>query len=367
MPIPLVDLQANYKSIKDEVDAALLGVVDSGHFVLGPEVTAFENDFAAYVGTRHCVGVGSGTSALELAMRVLGIGPGDEVITQANTFVATCLGISSVGAKPVLIDCTPDTYQINVDDIAAKISERTKAILPVHLYGQCADMDPILELAASRDLKVVEDAAQAHGATYKGRRAGSMGDAGCFSFYPGKNLGAYGDGGAITTNSDSIANQLLYWRNLGSKVKHHHEVKGMNSRLDSVQAAVLRVKLRRLDQWNKRRAKWAAMYGGQLAGVGDLQLPVTAAHGQPAWHLYVLQTGHRDELLQHLLAGQIGAGIHYPMSIHELGAYAELEVTVQALPVATAAARRILSLPLYPELEVAGVDEVVARVKSFFA
>jgi len=241
--VAFVDLRAQYRALKNEIDAAVAGVMGQCDFILGDEVQRFEQEYTDFVGVRHVIGVGSGTSALYLALRILGIGPGDEVIAVANTFVATLLAISQTGATPVLVDCNSESYNIDVLQIESVIGPRTKAIIPVHLYGQTADMDPLIEIASRHGLKIVEDACQAHGATYKGRSAGSMGDLGCSSFYPGKNLGAYGDGGAIATNNDEYADKLVFWRNLGSKVKYHHEVKGVNSRLDTMQAAILRVKL----------------------------------------------------------------------------------------------------------------------------
>ncbi|MBZ0251701.1 MAG: DegT/DnrJ/EryC1/StrS family aminotransferase, partial [Candidatus Methylomirabilis sp.] len=337
MRIPLVDLAANYRSIQGEVDAAMRGVLESCAFILGPEVKRFEEDFAAYCGARRCVGVGSGTDALELALKVLGIGPGDEVIVPANTFIATCLAVSALGASPVLVDCRAEDHLLDVAKVRERITPRSRAIVPVHLYGRCADMDAVLAIAREHGLKVVEDACQAHGAVYKGRRAGTMGDAGCFSFYPGKNLGAYGDGGAVVTNSDGLADELLYWRNWGSRVKYHHEVKGLNSRLDTLQAAVLGVKLRRLDAWNGLRRRWAGLYGERLAGVGDLKLPETPSDGEHVWHLYVVETDARDALLASLHEQGVGAGIHYPIPIHELGAYKELGLSPGDLPVASRA------------------------------
>ena len=366
MGIPLVDLTANYHAIQTEIDRALARVIESGAFTLGPAVSEFEADFAQYCEVSHCVTVGSGTSALELSLQVLGIGPGDEVITQANTFVATCLAISRVGATPVLVDCEPGSHLIDVSKIEERISERSRAILPVHLYGQCADMDPLLEIAAKRGLRVVEDAAQAHGARYRGRRAGSMGDLGCFSFYPSKNLGAFGDGGAITTSHADWAEQLRALRNLGSKRKHHHEIQGTNSRLDSLQAAVLHAKLPHLDAWNAQRRIWAESYRQGLAGVGDLVLPSAHVRGDAVWHLFVVETSSRDELLEHLQRREIGAGIHYPIPIHRQALYRGLGHGDDDLPVASAGAGRILSLPIYPELGEAGVDEVVGAVRDYY-
>lgn len=378
--IPLVDLQRNYASIRPAVDLKIREVLDSCYFVGSPLVQQFEAEFARYCGTSHAIGVNSGTDALILALKFLGIGPGDEVITQGNTFVATCLGASNNGARVVLCDVEPDTHMIDPTKIEALITEKTKMILPVHLYGQCADMDRILAIAQKHDLIVVEDAAQAHGAIYKGeRRAGSMGAAGCFSFYPGKNLGAFGDGGAIVTNDETLAAKIKEWRSWGAKKKYVHDVKGGNSRLDSIQAAVLGVKLQHLDDWNSARRRAAAMYTDRLSSVaglvapgGDkiLQLPVCGGDGDPArhvWHLYVIQCARRDELLAHLHANNVGAGIHYPVPIHQLGAYKEEAAPCAAgLAHCTAAAPRLLSLPLFPEITEAEIDRVVALVTGFY-
>lgn len=383
--IPLVDLQRNYASIRPAVDAKIREVLDSCYFVGSPHVRQFEQDFAAYCGTSHAIGVNSGTDALILALKFLGIGPGDEVITQGNTFVATCLGASNNGATVVLCDVDPGTYMIDPGKIEALITPHTKAILPVHLYGQCADMDRILAIAQKYDLIVVEDAAQAHGAVYKGdRRAGSMGAAGCFSFYPGKNLGAFGDGGAIVTNDETLAAKITEWRSWGAKKKYVHDVKGGNSRLDSIQAAVLGVKLQHLDDWNAARRRAAAMYTERLSSVEGLvthgeekvmRLPVCGGSGgsggsDPArhvWHLYVIQCARRDELLAHLHANNVGAGIHYPVPIHELGAYKEEAASyVAGLANCTAAAPHLLSLPLFPEITEAEIERVVALVAVFY-
>jgi len=365
--IPLVDLKANYKRVKGEVTAAMLDVVENTQFVLGPQVAKFEENFAKWCGTKHCIGLNSGTDALLLALKFLDIGAGDEVIAPANTFIATILGISNVGATPVLVD-HDEFYMIDVTKIEAAITPKTKAIMPVHLYGHCADMDVILAIAKKHNLKVVEDSAQGHGAYYKGRRAGSMGDAGCFSFYPGKNLGAYGDGGGLVTNNDELAQRIMWWRSWGAKKKYHHELKGGNSRLDTIQAVVLDTKLKYMDEWNGQRRKVAEGYATKLQGVGDLRLPMTPPDTIPVWHLYVVRTAKRDELLDFLNKEGVGAGIHYPIPIHELGAYKEeFKDSAAKLPWTTDNAKKLLSLPMYPELTEKQQDHVVELCKKFFA
>jgi dTDP-4-amino-4,6-dideoxygalactose transaminase len=361
MNIPLVDLRAQYRTLKGEINPAIQAVLDKCNFILGDEVATFEHEFARFVGVTHAVGVSSGTEALHLAMRALGIGPGDEVITPANTFIATVLAISLAGARPVLVDCDPESYEIDVNQIAAALSERTKAIVPVHLYGQCADMDPILELAERKGLLVIEDAAQAHGAEYKGRAAGSVGAAGCFSFYPGKNLGAYGDGGMVVTNSDEVAEKLRLLRNWGSTVKYHHPVIGFNSRLDTIQAAVLRVKLKYLPKWNEARRQCARTYTDLLSAESLVVTPRTMAYGTHVFHLYVVQVPRRDAVLTGLHEAGVGAGIHYPVPVHLQGAYASLGHKEGDFPNAERLAKRCLSLPLFPELE---EDQIAAVVEA---
>jgi dTDP-4-amino-4,6-dideoxygalactose transaminase/predicted dehydrogenase len=357
--IPLVDLKTQYAALAPEVDAAMRQVLTEGSFILGPAVDAFERAFAAFCGAKHAIGVASGTDALHLIFRALGIGPGDEVILPAFTFVATALGVTLAGATPVLVDVRREDGLIDPDRIAALITPRTRAILPVHLYGRCADMDPICRLAAEHGLKVVEDAAQAHGASYKGRPAGSLGDAAGFSFYPGKNLGAYGDGGAITTSDDALAERLRLLRNWGSRKKYHHEEPGLNSRLDSLQAAVLEVKLRHLGQWNELRRRHAATYD---AALGEIRRPLDRHGDEPVFHLYVIRTPHRDALLETLLSDGIQAGIHYPFPVHKLQAYGHLVSASPRLAESEAWAAECLSLPMYPELVDAQVSRVVRRV-----
>ncbi|MBP9500642.1 MAG: DegT/DnrJ/EryC1/StrS family aminotransferase [Candidatus Promineofilum sp.] len=367
MEIPFVDLKAQYRQIKDEVDPAVLAVMQRGDFVLGGAVSEFEREFAEYCNTEHCVGVDSGYSALELIVRAYDIGPGDEVITAANTFIATTLAISNTGATPVLVDCDPQTYNIDPTKIEAAITPRTKAIMPVHLYGQTADMDAIVGIARKHGLFVFEDAAQASGARYKGRPAGSLGDAAAFSFYPGKNLGAYGDGGAVTTSDAAIAEKIRLLRNIGQKVKYYHEVKGFNHRLDTVQAAVLRVKLPYLDGWNASRRRAAATYAEMLAGL-PIVAPETTDYAEHIFHLYVVRvSGGREALMDHLKEMGVATGLHYPIPIHLQPAYTELGYKRGDFPVTEAYAEEIVSLPIFPELDDEKVSYVVNAIRAFMA
>jgi dTDP-4-amino-4,6-dideoxygalactose transaminase len=354
MTIPLVDLQAQYRALQPEIDAAMSGVVQRCQFILGPEVARFEEAFAEFVGTRHCVGVASGTDALFLSLRALGIGPGDKVLLPANTFIATALAVNYAGATPVLADVDPVSYTLDVDRARRTLPAGLKAIIPVHLYGQPADMDAVLDLAGAKGLVVIEDAAQAHGAAHRRGRCGTFGRATAFSFYPGKNLGAYGDGGAVCTNDDALAERLRLLRNWGSTVKYVHPVQGFNSRLDTLQAAVLSVKLRHLAGWNRQRQRVADLYREALEPLADevelpRQAPWTAEH---VYHLFVVRLwrGDRDAVVRHLQAAGVGAGIHYPVPIHLQEAYAGLGLGPGSFPVTEGAARQILSLPLYPEL-----------------
>jgi dTDP-4-amino-4,6-dideoxygalactose transaminase len=359
MNIPLVDLQAQYRSIQSEVSIAIQTVLNHGGYILGPEVLAFENNFASFCGSRHCVGVASGTDAIHLILRAFEIGPGDEVILPAFTFIATALGVTQAGASPVLVDVRSDDALINADLIESAITPRTKAIMPVHLYGRCCDMDAINALATKYNLKVVEDSAQAHGALYKGQRAGSLGHAAAFSFYPGKNLGAYGDGGAITTNDENLAERLKLLRNWGSRVKYHHEETGLNSRLDTIQAAILQIKLQHLDQWNKLRREWAALYDQLLP---DYRKPVNHPDREPIYHIYGIRVSRRDEKLKKLQAQGIGAGVHYPFPVHQLTAYRNLDV--QPFPEAEDWALEELSLPMFAELTEDQVQYVARAVQA---
>ena len=363
--IPLVNLQRQYQHLAPEIDAAMKGVCERGDFVLGRAVQDFETAFAAYSGARHCIGVASGTDALHLTLRALAIGPGDEVILPANTFIATAQSVWNCGATPVLVDCDLATATIDTAAAAAAITSRTKALMPVHLYGQPADMDPLLTLARDRGLQVIEDAAQAHGAAYRGRPCGSMGIAAGFSFYPGKNLGAYGDGGAITTNDDGLAQEIRELRNWGSTVKYLHTRMGFNSRLDTLQAAVLQVKLPHLEAWNARRNQLAQIYRAALAGCASLAIVEHASWtSKHAYHLFVVRSleGRRDEILKALHAKGIGAGIHYPIAIHQQEAFKPLLTHPVSFPNTELLASQIFSLPLCPDLRDDEAQTVVDAV-----
>jgi dTDP-4-amino-4,6-dideoxygalactose transaminase len=364
MVIPLVDLKAQYCSIKAEIDAATARVFQNASFILGAEVESFELAFARYCGVGHAVGVSSGTDALQLALLAYGIGEGDEVITTPFTFIATAAAITHVGARPVLVDINPRTYDIDAGKIEAAITGRTRAILPVHLYGQPAEMDAIMEIARRHSLKVIEDACQAHGATYGGRKAGSLGDAACFSFYPSKNLGGAGDGGMITTNDDSLAEQVRKMRDHGRSGKYSHSLIGFTYRLDALQAAVLNVKLAHLDAWNEARRRHAALYNELLSST-DVVLPYEAQGCRSVYHVYAMRTPQRDALLDHLQRKGIGASIHYPLPVHLQPAYAGLGLGKGRYPVAEACAESELSLPMYAELTPEQIDEVVAAISGF--
>jgi len=366
MTVPFLDLGAAYVELRTEIDAAVHRVLSSGWYVLGAEVASFERAFADYVGTRHCVAVGSGLDALHLALRAGGVGPGDEVLVPANTFIATWLAVTYAGAVPVPVEPDERTYNIDPARVEAALTPRTKAVIPVHLYGQPADMDPILEVARSRGLFVLEDAAQAHGARYKGRRVGSLGDAAGFSFYPVKNLGALGDGGAVTTDDDALADRIRLLRNYGSRVKYVHEARGFNTRLDEVQAAILRVKLARLDEWNSRRRRIAARYLSELGGRG-LVLPSVPSWAEPVWHLFVVRSPVRDALQRRLRDLGVETLIHYPTPPHLQEAYRDLGLGQGSLPVSEAIHRSALSLPIGPHLGDAEISEVVAAVRQAVA
>jgi dTDP-4-amino-4,6-dideoxygalactose transaminase len=366
MNVPLVDLKAQYAAISGEVEAAISEVLQATNFILGAQVDHFENEFAAYCETQHAIGVDSGLSGLELALRMYGVGPGDEVITAANTFIATALAISHAGARPVLVDMDPDTYELDPRALEKAITKQTKAIMPVHLYGQTVDMDPIMEIASRYELPVIEDACQSHGARYKGRRAGSLGHMAAFSFYPGKNLGAYGDGGMIVTNDGEMADKLRVLRNYGQREKYHHVEQGYNRRLDTIQAAVLRVKLPYLDSWNAARRECARMYNEILADTGAV-LPVVAPYAEMVWHLYVIRVKNRDALKTYLSERGIGAGIHYPIPIHLQPAYHSLGYKQGDFPITERFADEILSLPIYPELSPSAIEHVAETIRDFAA
>ncbi len=368
MNVPLVDLKKQYASIRHEVNPKIESVLVGTAFILGPEVSAFEKEFAAFCSAEHAVGVSSGTDALVLALLALGIGRGDEVITTANTFIATAEAISHVGARPVLVDVEPASYNIDASQTEAAITKKTRAILPVHLFGQPAAMDPILQLAKKYDLKVLEDACQAHGAEYRGRSVGILGDVSAFSFYPGKNLGAYGDGGAVVTRSGEVAERTRLYRNHGSSKKYYHQVIGYTNRLDEIQAAVLRIKLKYLEGWNAKRRENAGVYSECLRGLVDRGLVITPkemAWSKHVYHLYVIQVEEsiRDRLVAHLNSQGIGAQIHYPVPIHLQKAYEHLGYKRGSFPVAEKLANRIISLPMYPELERQQIEYVVHEIE----
>ena len=361
--VPYLDLKAQYQSIKTEIDAAIHGVLESCQFVLGSEVAAFERDFAAYCGTTECIALNSGTSALHLALLAAGIAPGDEVITTPFTFVASVAAILYAGARPVLVDIDPRSFTIDPAHIEAAITPRTKAILPVHLYGQPADMDPIIDIARKHRLVVIEDAAQAHGAKYKGRPVGSISDMACFSFYPGKNLGAYGEGGAVTTSNPDYANTIRMLRDWGQDRKYHHLLRGYNYRMEGFQGAVLSVKLRHLERWTEARRAIVRQYNDLLSDC-DLETPAEMPWARHVYHVYTIRSNERDNLQTTLAKEGIQTGIHYPVPVHLQPAYADLGYGPGAFPQAEAAAKQVLSLPLYPELSRQAVVQVAEAVKE---
>ena len=364
MTVPFVDLKQQYLSIKDEVLAAVAGVFESTQFVLGKEVAAFEEEFASYSGARYGVAVNSGTSALHLALLAAGVGPGDEVITVPFTFVATAAAVWYTGAKPVFVDVDPESYCMDSDRIEEAITPRTRAILPVHLYGQAADMDAISAIARRHGLPVIEDAAQAHGAEYRGRRCGSIGEMGCFSFYPGKNLGAYGEGGMVTTNNPELARQIRILRDWGAEKKYHHVLKGFNYRMEGVQGAILRVKLRYLEQWTEARRANATLYSRALAD-SNLHLPKEAPGNRHVYHVYGVMTPRRRELMDALEAQGVQTGIHYPVPVHLLPAYSDLNYQAGDFPIAERLASEELSLPMFPELAESQIDAVVSAIEEY--
>lgn len=362
--IPFVDLKAQYNTLKPEIDAAFESVLDRTAYILGQELKEFEEAFADYIGLKHCVGVSTGTDALELAIRACGIGVGDEVITVPNTFIATTEAISHAGAKFRWVEVDQRTYNMDATKIEAAITARTKAILPVHLYGQPADMEPIIKIARKHDLMVIEDAAQAHGATYQGQTVGTFGDVACFSFYPGKNLGAYGDGGAVATNNDEIANRLRLLRNHGQQEKYVHLEEGFCHRLDNLQAAVLNVKLPYLDEWNQARRQAAAIYDRLLQDVPEVVTPYVLEGTEPVYHLYVVQVPNRDQVRAALSAQGIQTGIHYPIPLHQQPAYAHLGHQAEDFPISATLGPKILSLPIFPEITETQIQTVVTALQK---
>ncbi len=350
MNVPFLDLKAQYLTMKDEIDTAIQAVLEKTAFAGGPFVAQFEEEFAAYCGRKHGVGVGNGTDALWFALLALGIGPGDEVITAANTFIATAEAISFCGAKPVFVDVCPITYNMDPAGLEAAFTDKTAAVIPVHLFGQMADLDPIAEIAKARGIPIVEDASQAHGATYRGQTPGTIGDAACFSFYPGKNLGAYGEAGGIVTDSDDLAARARMLRDHGQSKKYHHEAVGWNGRMDGIQGAVLSVKLKRLDAISDARRRHAQTYRSLLADIDGITLPVEADYAKHVYHVYAVRVANRDAVMETLKSKGIGCGIHYPVPLHLQAAYKDLGYSEGDFPVAEQSANEYLSLPMFPEL-----------------
>jgi len=361
--VPFVDLKAQYHAIKEEIDSAIASVLADTAFIKGKYLASFEENFAAYTGVKHCIGVGNGTDAIYIALRAMGIGAGDEVITVANSFIATSEAITQTGARVVFVDCHPHTYNIDTAKVEEKITADTRAIIPVHLYGQPADMDPILELAKKHGLKVLEDCAQAHGAVYKGRKAGTMGNCATFSFFPGKNLGAYGDGGAVTTSDDQLARQIRMFANHGRIAKYGHDFEGVNSRLDGLQAAILDVKLRHLEKWNLRRRQTAARYDEAFKDL--LSIPGLVREVEHVYHLYVVRSTKRDALQNHLQQRGIACGVHYPTALPFLTAYQYLGHKPEDFPVAHAYMNQILSLPIHGSITDTEIEAVITAINDF--
>ncbi|MCF7907843.1 MAG: DegT/DnrJ/EryC1/StrS family aminotransferase [Candidatus Omnitrophica bacterium] len=366
MNVPFVDLQIQYRKLSKEINQRLIETVESGSFILGESVQKFEQEFANYCGAKHAVGIASGTAALFLSLKSLGVGRGDEVITPANTFIATALAIYYTGAKIILVDIDEETYNLDIKKTEAVINSKTKAILPVHLYGQPIDLEPLLALAKKHNLIVVEDACQAHGAEYKGKKVGGFGNAAAFSFYPGKNLGAFGDAGIVVTNDEKVKDELIMLRNYGQKQKYHHLVKGYNSRLDTIQAEILRVKLGYLDQCNEERRKSAQVYKTLLQSISDrILIPKEMSSVKHVWHLYVIRAEKRDDLQEYLKKAGISTGIHYPIPIHLQPAFSDLDYKKGDLPVTEKTADQILSLPMYPGLKEEQIEYVVKKISDF--
>ena len=367
MAVPFLDLVSQYHAIKDDVLSGMTEVMSKANFILGYQVSEFENHFASYVECQYAVGVASGLDALKLGLKVLGVGQGDQVITTANTFIASTLAINAVGAIPVLVDVELDSFNMDPNKLESAINAKTRAIMPVHLYGQPVNLDEIMRIAKKYNLSIIEDASQAHGAKYKGKRVGSFGDLGAFSLYPGKNLGAYGDGGIVTTNNRVLAEKLKSYRNYGSAKKYYHDVLGENSRLDTLQAAVLNVKLPQLDSWNEKRGEVARVYNDKLSGIGDIITPKIVQESEHVFHLYVIRTKWRDDLAQYINEKGIGNIIHYPIPIHLQEAYEDYAWQRGDFPNTEQLANEILSLPMYPDLTSEQLDEVVRTVKAFYA
>lgn len=363
MQVPFLDLYAQFLSIKEEVHQAIDDVLDSCAFAGGPFVESFENEFSEFCGCREAVGVGNGTDALWLSLMAAGVGPGHEVITVPNTFIATAEAISFCGATPVFVDIEEKTYNINPKEIEAAVTLKTRAIIPVHLNGQMADMDPIMEIARKHGLFVIEDACQAHGAEYKGKKAGSIGDAGCFSFYPGKNLGAFGEAGAVVTNDNSLAKKLRTLRDHGQEKKYHHALIGWNARMDGIQGAVLRVKLKHLPRWNELRRQHAQKYTELLGQLDQITPPVEAENRKHIFHIYPIRTKNRDNLIEYLKSKNIQCGVHYPVPIHKQPAYSCNRYYLNSYPVAEEIATELVSLPMFPELTERMIETVSSEIK----
>lgn len=366
MSIPFLDLGATYRELKTEIDAAVAGVLSSGYYIGGPEVEAFESEFAAYCEVDHAVGVANGLDGLHLALLAMDVRPGDEVIVPSNTFIATWLAVSQCGAIPVPVEPNEATHNLDPERIAAAITSKTKVIIPVHLYGQPAELDPILAVAKKHGLLVLEDAAQAHGSRYNGRKIGGHGDAAAWSFYPGKNLGGFGDGGAVTTRHAHIAERIRVLRNYGSRIKYVNDVRGFNSRLDPIQATVLRIKLRHLDDWNTRRKEIAAQYTAAFSHTG-LILPAVAAGSDPVWHLYVVRSPDRENLQNALTAAGVHSLVHYPIPPHKQVAYQDFIAKENTYPIAELLATQVLSLPVGPHMQARDVEQVIQTVRKLTA
>ncbi|MEM3060271.1 MAG: DegT/DnrJ/EryC1/StrS family aminotransferase [Candidatus Anstonellales archaeon] len=362
--VPYIDLKTEYLSIKNEIEKAIFSVLENSKFVLSDNVSSFEREFSSYIGTKYCVGTGNGLDALRFALLSIGIKAGDEVICVSNSAFASALCVSTIGAKPIFADVEYDTHNMDPSDIRRRITKKTKAIVPVHLYGQTADMDPILEIADEHNLLVVEDACQAHGAEYKGKKAGSIGQVGCFSFYPTKNLGCYGDGGAVLTNDYEIAEKVKMLRNYGQINRYEHEIEGFNSRLDELQAAILRVKLRHLDRWNEKRRSTARRYS-ELISHKDITCPNEKEYAKHVYHIYAIKSAKRDSLMEHLKRAGISTIIHYPIPAHLQKAYAHLEIPKGSLPVTEKVCSEELSLPMHPFLTDEQIEEVSSAINSF--
>ena len=364
MEVPFIDLKAQYKAHRTEFDAAIQQVIDKTAFAGGPYVQKFEESYATYCTTKHAVGVGSGTTALWIALLGLDIGPGDEVITTPNTFIATAEAISFSGATPVFVDIDEHTYNINPAELEAAITPKTKAIIPVHLFGQMADMDPIMQIARKHRICVIEDASQAHGATYKNRKAGSIGDVGCFSFYPGKNLGAFGEAGAIVTNNSELAARMRMIRDHGQSKKYHHRLVGWNGRMDGIQGSVLSVKLKYIDRWNELRRQHAHQYDNLLMTTDDIFTPLVATYGTPVYHIYAVRLSNRDEVLNAMHKKGVRCGIHYPIPLHLQEAYLSLGYKKGRFPVSERCCSEYLSLPMFPEMTPSQILHVTTTLKS---